>query len=55
MNTRFIVYMIGTVLVTLGFGYAAYEIGLDSVWIAIISIVIIGFGIMAGVSKTQSR
>jgi len=55
MNTRFIIYIIGTILVALGFGYAAYEIGLNAVWIAIISIVIVGFGIMAGVSKTHSR
>lgn len=55
MNSRFIIYMIGAVLVALGFGYAAYEIGLNTIWIAIITIVILGFGIMAGVSKTHSR
>lgn len=53
MSTRFIIYMIGSVLVALGIGYAAFEIGLNAVWIAIISIVIIGFGIMKGVAKTH--
>ena len=54
MNTRFLVYMIGAILVAFGFGYAGYELGLNGVWITIISIIIIGFGIMAGVSKTRS-
>lgn len=52
MNSRFIIYMIGTVLVALGFGYAAHELGLNAVWIGIITVIIVGLGIKAGVTKT---
>ncbi len=52
---NFAIYMIGAVLVAAGFGYAAYAIGLSGTWIIIIALVILGFGIMGAVKKTQKK
>lgn len=47
------VYIIGALLVAGGFGYAAHLIGLGPVWIVVIGVIILGFGIMGGVKKTR--
>ena len=52
---NFFIYLIGVILVAGGFAYAAYEIGLGAVWIAIIAAIVLGFGIMGAVKKTQKR
>lgn len=52
---NFVIYLIGVALVAGAIGYAAYLIGLGPVWIGIITVIIIGFGIMGAVKKTQKR
>ena len=54
MNS-FLVYVIGTILVVIGLAYAAVKMGIGTEWIVIGAIVIIGIGIMGGVSKTQKK
>ena len=51
--SNFALYMIGSILVAGGLAFAAYQIGIDPVWITIIAIIVIGFGIMGGVKKTR--
>jgi len=49
------IYLIGTVFVAGGLGWAAYKLGASPVWIGIGVIIIIGLGIMAAVSKTRQK
>ena len=53
--TNFVVYLIGTLLVVAGLAYAASRAGLGSVWIVAGALVIIGFGLMAGIVKTRQK
>jgi hypothetical protein len=52
---NFAIYMIGVLLVTGAVAYAASRIGLSSTWILVISLLIIGLGLMGGVVKTRRR
>lgn len=48
-------YMIGAVLVSAAVAFGAYRVGIDTVWIVIIVLVILGLALMAGVSRTRHR
>ena len=50
-----IFYLIGLIILVVGFAYAALMLGLASQWIVVIVLVIIGGGIMIGVVKTRAR
>jgi Na+-driven multidrug efflux pump len=49
------IYLIGTAFVAGGLAWAANELGAPLIWIIIGVIIIIGFGIMAAVSKTRQK
>jgi len=49
------IYLIGTALVAGGLAWAANKLGAPTIWIIIGTIVIIGLGIMAAVSKTRQK
>ena len=51
----FSLYLIGSALVAAGFAFAASKIGLSTSWIIIVSLIIIGFGIMGGVKTTRKK
>jgi|WetSurMetagenome_2_1015567.scaffolds.fasta_scaffold87605_4 hypothetical protein len=53
--SNFAKYLIGTVFVTGGFGWAVSQLGASLIWISIGVIIILGVGIMAAVSKTQQK
>lgn len=53
--SNFALYLIGSILVAGGFAFAAYKLGLSGSWIIIISLIIVGFGIMGGVKKTKTK
>lgn len=46
-------YVIGAVLVILGGGYAALQLGVAPLWIGIGAVIVLGFAIMSGVSSTR--
>ncbi|HUG00730.1 MAG TPA: hypothetical protein VML95_02580 [Longimicrobiales bacterium] len=46
-------YLIGAVLVILGGGYAALQLGIAPLWIGIAAVIVLGFAIMSGVSSTR--
>jgi len=46
-------YLIGAVLVILGGGYGALQLGIAPLWIGIAAVIILGFAIMSGVSSTR--
>ena len=52
---NFAIYMVGVILVVAALAYGAHLIGLNSTWIGIGVLIIIGLGIMAGVAKTRRR
>ena len=53
--TNFCVYLIGTLLVVAGLAYAASRAGIGQVWIIAGALVILGFGLMAGIVKTRQK
>jgi hypothetical protein len=53
--TNFIVYMIGTLIVVAALAYAASLAGIGQTWIIIGALVIIGLGLMAGITKTRQK
>ena len=51
--SSFAIYMLGMVVVVLGLAFGASRIGVPTVWIAIGVTVLIGLGILTGVSRTR--
>jgi Na+-driven multidrug efflux pump len=53
--SSFAIYLIGTIIVTGGLALAAYKLNAPPIWIVIGVIIIIGMGVMVGVSKTKLK
>ena len=53
--SSFGIYVIGFVILIVGLALAANMLGVSSVWIGIGIIVLIGIGVLSGVSKTRRR
>lgn len=53
--TNMVVYLIGTLLVVAGLAYGADRVGISHVWIAVGAMVIIGLGLMGGITKTRQK
>jgi len=53
--SSFVLYMIGVIIVVAALSYGARLLGLNSTWISILALAIIGLGLMAGVVKTRRR
>jgi uncharacterized membrane protein YdjX (TVP38/TMEM64 family) len=53
--SSFVLYMIGVIIVVGALSYGARLLGLNSTWIGIVALAIIGLGLMAGVAKTRRR
>jgi hypothetical protein len=53
--TNFVVYMIGTLVVVAALAYAASLMGLSQTWIVIGALIIIGLGLMGGITKTRQK
>ena len=53
--TNMIVYLLGTLLVVAGLAYGASRAGVSSTWIIVGALVIVGFGLMAGIVKTRQK
>ncbi|MGH7552994.1 MAG: hypothetical protein ACREMQ_08175 [Longimicrobiales bacterium] len=51
--SSFGIFVIGLIIAIVGLGVAASMIGVPSVWIAVGAIVLIGIGILSGVSRTK--
>ena len=55
MSSSFAAYLIGYIILVLGLAYAAHLAHVPSVWIAAGVIVLIGLGVLKGVTKTTSK
>lgn len=53
--SSFVIYFIGFVLLLAGLAYAGFLLGLPPVWIGIGALVLLGIGVMTGVSKTRQK
>ena len=49
------IYLLGFILVIAGLIWAAVQVGIASVWIAIGSVVLLGIGILSGVTRTRQK
>lgn len=53
--SSFALYLIGMLVIIGGLAYGASLAGLSTQWIAVGVVVLLGIGIVAGVSKTRRR
>ena len=53
--TNMVVYLLGTLLVVAGLAYGATRLGVSNTWIIVGALVIVGFGLMAGIVKTRQK
>jgi hypothetical protein len=53
--TNFIVYLIGTLIVVGALAYGASLMGISSSWIAVGALVLIGLGLMSGITRTRQK
>ena len=51
--SSFLIYIIGFVIVIIGLALAANMLGMSSTWIGIGVIVLVGIGVLTGVSRTK--
>ncbi|MAN44925.1 MAG: hypothetical protein GYB49_06835 [Alphaproteobacteria bacterium] len=53
--SSFGLYIIGFIVLIAGLAYAAFLLGAPPVWIGVGAIVLVGIGIITGVSKTRQK
>jgi len=53
--SSFVLYLIGMLVVIGGLAYGAFLAGLSTQWIAVGVVVLLGIGIVSGVSKTRRK
>lgn len=51
----FTLYLLGFVIVIAGVAWGLSEAGVPSVWIGIASVILLGIGIVMGVSRTRMK
>jgi predicted ABC-type exoprotein transport system permease subunit len=51
----FALYLVGTLIVIIGLGYGAWLAHLPTQWIVVGAVVILGLGILTGVSRTRRK
>jgi hypothetical protein len=52
---NFMMYLLGTLIVVGALAYGASRLGVSSTWILIGAAIILGFGIMTGVTRTRQK
>lgn len=53
--STFQTYLLGFIILTIGLSIAAYLLGVEPLWIAVVAIVLIGVGIIAATNNTKPR
>ena len=53
--SSFGIYIIGFIILIIGVAFGMSELGMSTTWIGIVSLILIGLGVMVGVSKTRRR
>jgi len=52
---NFAIYLMGTLLVIFALGYGAFLLGVNTTWIVIGAVALLGIGILSGVTRTRHR
>ena len=52
---NFMMYLLGTLIVVGALAYGASRLGVSSTWILVGAAIILGFGIMTGVTRTRQK
>ena len=52
---NFMMYLLGTLIVVGALAYGASRLGVSSTWILIGAAIVLGFGIMTGVTRTRQK
>jgi membrane-bound acyltransferase YfiQ involved in biofilm formation len=55
MNMSFAIYLLGFVILLAGVIWAMTAAGIPSLWIGIVALILLGLGIITGVSSTRSK
>jgi hypothetical protein len=53
--SNFSLYVIGFLILTAGLAWGAYALGTPPMWIGIGAVILLGLGLVSGVSKTRYR
>lgn len=53
--SNFAIYLIGFFIVIAGLAWGAFQMGISPLWIGIGVVVLVGLGILSGVSRTRQR
>jgi hypothetical protein len=53
--SNYALYMIGYVVLIAGLAYGAFLLGVPAVWIGVAAVVLLGIGIISGVTRTRHR
>jgi hypothetical protein len=51
----FLLYVLGFLLLIGGVAWALVTLGLTTLWVVIISIILLGVGVVTGVTRTRSK
>ena len=51
--SSFGIYIIGFIILMIGVAYGMSTLGVSTTWIVVASLILIGLGVMMGVSKTR--
>jgi hypothetical protein len=54
-DMSFAIYLIGFLILLIGVGWGMSVAGLPTIWIAVVMLVLLGIGIISGVSRTRSK
>lgn len=52
---NFMMYLLGTLIVVGALAYGASRLGVSSTWILVGAAIVLGFGIMTGVTRTRQK
>ena len=52
---NFMMYLLGTLIVVGGLAYGASRLHVSSTWILVGAAIVLGFGIMTGVTRTRQK
>jgi hypothetical protein len=52
---NFLIYLVGTLIVVGALAYGAALLGVPRTWITIGALVLVGFGLMTGITRTRQK
>jgi hypothetical protein len=53
--SNFAIYVIGFIILIAGVLFGGHQLGVPQVWLGVTAVILIGIGIISGVSKTRRR